>query len=362
MTRETGVDICRPASRWEGHRLLKTAPHHFSTRIEEILNPLLIRKSEHICIIDPPAHSNVGDSAILLGELDFIARNFPASRISYYDVDNYSPGADRYIEEATILLIHGGGNFGDIWPHHHELRIRILEKFSHKSIIQLPQSIYFSDSGKSKSTADVIGKQQDFTLLVRDQGSFEYANTHFDCNVLLSPDMAFAMNPITRKNPTVEYLCLLRTDKEVVANHQLIVDALNGIGTSVDVHDWLDGPRNSITRLDQLLRKLTRKIPRGTAPWRAAMMGVRKQYAKQRLAYGIDLLSKGATVVTDRLHGHILCCLLDIPHFVFDSYGGKISAFHATWTKDNTETQLITSVDELSLRLEQPVFRTKQNS
>jgi Polysaccharide pyruvyl transferase len=52
-------------------------------------------------------------------------------------------------------------------------------------------------------------------------------------------------------------------------------------------------------------------------------MRLRQQYAMQRLVYGIDLLSKGAIVVTDRLHAHILCCLLNIPHFVFDSLGGK---------------------------------------
>jgi exopolysaccharide biosynthesis predicted pyruvyltransferase EpsI len=333
--------------------LLKTLPHHLNNRIEEILKPLLHQKGEHICIIDPPGHPNVGDSAILLGELDFIARNFPSSRVSYYDVNNYSPNADRYIEEATILLIHGGGNFGDIWPHHHELRMRVLKQFSHKSIIQLPQSIHFSDKITSRSTADIIRQQRDFTLLVRDQESYEYVNTNFDCKVLLSPDMAFAMKPIARKSPTVGYLCLLRTDKEVVANHRSIFEALRGTSKTVEVRDWLDGPRNSSTRLDHMLRRLTRKLPAVTAPLRSAMMSVRQQYAKQRLAYGIELLSKGATVVTDRLHGHILCCLMDIPHFVFDSYGGKISAFHATWTQDNTATQLITSPAELSSRLNQ---------
>jgi exopolysaccharide biosynthesis protein PssK len=333
--------------------LLKTLPHHLNSRIEDILKPLLHQKGEHICIIDPPGHPNVGDSAILLGELDFIARNFPSSRVSYYDVDNYSPNADRYIEEATILLIHGGGNFGDIWPHHHELRMRVLQRFSHKSIVQLPQSIHFSDKIASRSTADIIRQQRDFTLLLRDQESFEYANTNFDCKVLLSPDMAFAMKPIVRKSPTVGYLCLLRTDKEVMANHRAIFEALHATSKTVEVCDWLGGPRKSSTRLDHILRKLTRKLPTVTAPLRSAMMSVRQQFAVQRLAYGIELLSKGATVVTDRLHGHILCCLLDIPHFVFDSYGGKISAFHATWTRDNTAAQLITSPPELSIRLNQ---------
>jgi exopolysaccharide biosynthesis predicted pyruvyltransferase EpsI len=331
--------------------LLKTWSHHLNTQIEAILKPLLHRNEEHICIIDPPGHPNVGDSAIFLGELDFIAKHFSSSRVSCYDVDGYSSSADRYIEEATILLIHGGGNFGDIWPHHHKLRMRILERFPHKTIVQLPQTIHFSDQVESDETAALIRRQRDFTLLVRDQKSFAYAKTNFDCNVLLSPDMAFAMKPIVRETPTLEYLCLLRTDKEMLANHQLILEVLQRTDKSVEVRDWLDRPLKSIAGLDRLLKKLTRKHPMVTAPIRTAMMNLRRQYAKQRLEYGIRLLSKGTTVVTDRLHAHILCCLLDIPHFIFDSYGGKISAFHATWTSDNADSHLIRSPDELSNQL-----------
>jgi exopolysaccharide biosynthesis predicted pyruvyltransferase EpsI len=94
-------------------------------KIKELLVPLIVNKSEHICIIDPPGHPNVGDSSILLGELSFLKRKFPSAKLSFYDVQSYSASADVFIEEATILLIHGGGNFGDIWPHHHALRMRI---------------------------------------------------------------------------------------------------------------------------------------------------------------------------------------------------------------------------------------------
>jgi hypothetical protein len=37
------------------------------------------------------------------------------------------------------------------------------------------------------------------------------------------------------------------------------------------------------------------------------------------------------------------CVARCIPHFVFDSLGGKISAFHATWTPGNANTRRITS-------------------
>jgi exopolysaccharide biosynthesis predicted pyruvyltransferase EpsI len=44
------------------------------------------------------------------------------------------------------------------------------------------------------------------------------------------------------------------------------------------------------------------------------------------------LISAGRVVVTDRLHGHILCLLLGLPHVLLDNAYGKISNFHRMWT------------------------------
>jgi exopolysaccharide biosynthesis predicted pyruvyltransferase EpsI len=315
--------------------------------IDSIIVPLVNGKSEHICIIDPPGHPNVGDNAILLGELDFIAKNFPNARLSYYDVASHSSAADRFIDEATIIMFHGGGNFGDIWPHHHALRLKIFERFAHKTIVQLPQSIHFDDEAGLRATAAAIKKQQDFTLLVRDLASLEIATNNFACKVLLSPDMAFAMKPMRRSPATVDYLCLFRTDKEAVIDQKLVCAALQRGDVSVEVCDWLGQSRNLSIRFEERLKRLTQARPAVTAPLRSMMMRLRQHYARQRLTYGVSLLSKGSTVVTDRLHAHILCCLLDIPHFVFDSYDGKISAFHATWTKEYSDGRLVSSLKEL---------------
>jgi exopolysaccharide biosynthesis predicted pyruvyltransferase EpsI len=171
--------------------------------IDSIVVPLVNGKSEHICIIDAPGHPNVGDSAIFIGEFNFIAKNFPNARLSYYDFATHSSGADRFIEEATIIMMHGGGNFGDIWPDHHALRMKIFERFAHKTIVQFPQSIHFDNAAGLRATAAVIKKQRDFTLLVRDLISFEIAKNELECKVLLSPDMAFAMEPLRRKPATV---------------------------------------------------------------------------------------------------------------------------------------------------------------
>jgi pyruvyl transferase EpsO len=39
-------------------------------------------------------------------------------------------------------------------------------------------------------------------------------------------------------------------------------------------------------------------------------------------------------VVTDRLHAHILCLLLGIPHAVLDNSYGKLTRFLDAWTGD----------------------------
>jgi len=314
-------------------------------RIKNILNPLLKDKTGNICIIDPPGHPNVGDSAILLGELDFIRENFPKASIFFFDVDNYSERSDRFIDDASVLLIHGGGNFGDIWPHHHKVRSRILDRFPGKPIIQLPQSIHFSSDEECRRTAALIDKQSNFTLMVRDRRSQAYAEKHFGCPVVLSPDMAFAMRPMKRKPSSVDYFALLRTDKEGVIDQHGVLEALRGTGRSVEVADWLDDPETLTMTIDRALTRVTRRAPAVAALKGGLVMRQRERYARQRLAHGIDLLSRGATVVADRLHAHILCALLGVPHYVFDSFDGKISAFNSTWEGDAARSPVVTSAD-----------------
>jgi pyruvyl transferase EpsO len=47
---------------------------------------------------------------------------------------------------------------------------------------------------------------------------------------------------------------------------------------------------------------------------------------------GLRLLSAGHVVVTERLHGHVLCLLAGIPHVVLDNSYGKVRAFVEAWT------------------------------
>ncbi len=327
--------------------------HELNATIEETLNPLIGTGVANICIIDPPSHFNVGDSAILLGELDYLARNFPRARLSFYDVDSYSSGADRYIAEADVLLLHGGGNFGDLWPHHHAIRAAIVKKFPDKAIVQFPQSIFFQNHDNVADTAAWIEEHGNLTLCVRDAKSYTFAQQHFQCRVLLTPDMAFAMKPIQRTAfPSADFFCLLRADKEAVADHEAILQILADGGYAFESRDWLDGDTHDlVTRLDRRLRAAVAKRPRMMSPFRSQLMSLRRKNAELRVASGIALLSRGTFVVTDRLHAHILASLLGIRNVAFDSLDGKISALVSTWASPSAAVTTCASTDELARRI-----------
>lgn len=321
------------------------------SKISEELAPLLRGYDTHVCLIDPPGYPNVGDSAIFMGELDYLEAHHPRAKLSFFDTDSYTPKAHRHIEDASVILLNGGGNFGDLWMHHQELRKAILRNFPHKRVVQLPQSITFAGEAELNETKALIARHSDFHLMVRDTRSQAFALKHFDCPVILCPDMAFAMRPIQRKAPSVDVHCLLRQDKEAASDHAAILAALTELKVTFGTEDWLDDPATFARRLDRKLNLLTRDNPGLTASFRPQLLWARRFYARERMDYGVSLLSRGRYVVTDRLHAHILSTLMGVPNFVFDSFDGKVSAFHETWVKGRADAWMVGSPAELKQRI-----------
>lgn len=60
------------------------------------------------------------------------------------------------------------------------------------------------------------------------------------------------------------------------------------------------------------------------------------------LSRAVTLLSLGRLVITDRLHAHILCLLLGIPHILLNSVMGKNWSFYETWTRGSPLCRLET--------------------
>lgn len=280
---------------------------------------------EPIALVDFPNIRNVGDSAIWLGELAYLARR-NVRQLAYASTMHDFSAEDLDARMSTgPIFIHGGGNFGDVWIAHHTFREQILRRWRGRPVIQFPQSIHFSSQARVDETARIIATHGNFTLLVRDLESQEFAQRHFDCRVILCPDMALCIGALQGVvQPDIPVLAMLREDREQVGAHDLA--AVRGL----PVEDWIHEPWLPI----RVAKTLGAASKLGTLDSIRMRSGWFNAAARQRFNRGIRQISRARILITDRLHVHILSLLLGRPHAVLDNSYGKIARFMAAFTAD----------------------------
>ncbi|SFR19215.1 polysaccharide pyruvyl transferase family protein [Poseidonocella sedimentorum] len=287
-------------------------------------------------LLDFPDHPNVGDSAIYTGELEFFDAH--AGRPADYvcSLTSYREDVDDFCPEGP-LFIHGGGNFGSVWRKHQMFRHAIIDRYRHRQVIQMAQSVHYAahDGETLEETKRLIGQHPDFTMLVRDTPSFEFVEREFDCPVVMCPDAAHNMWHLKAPAaPEARILSLLRLDKEKVND-----DILPYLETRGPVDDWRPQFR-ARSPLDRVVEKvLAPALPRSTALMRRREAMYRRQ-AWYRVNYGVRLLARGELVVSDRLHAHLLCGLMRKPHISLDNMYGKIQRYIEAWGSDGLVTQV----------------------
>ncbi|MEM1169276.1 MAG: polysaccharide pyruvyl transferase family protein [Cyanobacteria bacterium P01_H01_bin.35] len=72
---------------------------------------------------------------------------------------------------------------------------------------------------------------------------------------------------------------------------------------------------------------------------------------------GIYQLQKYRLIITNRLHGHILCVLLNIPHIFLPNSYHKNQGFYETWSYDIPFCRFVSDITQ---DLSQILLRLKQ--
>lgn len=274
--------------------------------------------------VDIPTHGNIGDLLIMHGTLAFFRKHrlVPKLIAPYFAYD------PRWIAPEDVIVFHGGGNFGDLYPYFQELRESIVKNHRDNRIIVLPQSLHFSSPEKMQESARLFRMHADVHLCVRDQVSYQMAQQFTD-NVYLLPDMAHQLFPMLAdtSSPSAGSLHISRVDDESSPQ----AGVRNMVSTTVT--DWPEFVGQREVRINLFRRAIGAFFRRGLG-WSANSILVRLwiAYSGRLIADAAQLFARHELIVTDRLHGHILACLLRKKNIVLDNSYGKNSRYVEAWT------------------------------
>lgn len=314
-----------------------------------------------IAVVDAPNQRNVGDSLIWLGEREYIRKLGLRLR---YVADLWSYDARdlrRALPRGGAVLLHGGGNFGDLWLGHQVLREKVATELADYKLIQLPQSVYFNDEARASEANQILGAHPDLHVLLRDSLSMERAALQLpSVSVAYCPDMALGWSPPAsaklaasdRQRPRV--LVIARKDMEA-ASTLADVDSEWISGAQTTVTDWWPRGRTAaawwvarIASRSYLLyvkvRRRMRFLPGPTADKLGAM--AIDAISDANIAGALHLYSSADVIVVDRLHAHILAGLCGRPHVALDNSYKKVSAIFHDYSGGLSTATYASDIDE----------------
>ena len=297
-----------------------------------------IEDKNDVVYLDYPLYYNIGDILIFEGSISFFEKNGVTIKkyLNVLNLDIYR--LKKHITDRTTIVCQGGGNFGDLYNIHQDMREDIVKAFPNNRIIILPQTAFFSDIKQQERSKKIFLTHTNIVMFARDLPTYELFKTFSDKTYLM-PDMAHQLYQELSISNFVENktLFFLRKDKEANISQKEINIIDDG-----DVYDWED----LITRQDEKLYKRIKKIIK----WNKFLgIGVLDDFVfrvwhKHSLMLVNNFASKFSSyekIVTSRLHGHILSCLIDKNSNIIDNSYGKNKAYYQLWTKDTGMASLL---------------------
>lgn len=294
-------------------------------RLHETLRAALreaVPDGSTIVLVDYPVTPNVGDLIMWLGTEEWIrqARLRVLGRWNIWNVE-----VTRLPADATIVLT-GGGNFGDLYPHHQWMRERLARSMPDARIVQLPQTIHFRHRRTLDRSRRALSRHRQLWMFARCHRSAAIARGSLGLErVVVAPDMAMflkgaTMWPAVRRGHRV--MALMRRDKERAESE------LEGVRPDWQ-GDWTDliGIRRTAWLHAMRVRAVLDRAPRHERQIASTCL----EMAEAVVTHAAQRMSTADRVITSRLHGHLLACLLDIPSTLLDNSYGKNASYYDAW-------------------------------
>ena len=280
---------------------------HKNNKIMKIVTSIILYKDKaKIFYLDTPEHGNIGDQAIAYSSICLLQDLYPEHKIIEFTYDDWlsaKPYIIEYISDNDVIFLVGGGNMGDLWINEEEVRRSIIKSFPNNKIVSMAQSITFNNKQETEISTDIYAGHSNFSIVARDQKSFETIKTIFPSNKLgISPDSALYLEEyyteFYKDSQKDGVLFILRSDKEKARSDKKITEIQKSL------------KENSISykTTDTVIPKMVEIIER-----------------KEELENILSLIATSKLVITDRYHGLIFSVITGTPCLVFKSLDHKIS-------------------------------------
>lgn len=272
-----------------------------------------------------PTHSNIGDSAIVLAETEFL-KTCGYKRIveiTSQEYVSYRKCIKRLLPKKATIFLPGGGNMGSLWPVEEERRCQIIEDFKKHSIFVFPQTVYYGNSQKDielkNRTMQIYNSAHDMTIVAREEVSYHIMKELYpNCKIFFTPDIVLSMGRQKFNQNRQGILLCFRDDKErklSSAQKENFILALKQDGWIISLTDTLsDGEIQKVNRKKIVEEKM-------------------KQIASSRI------------FITDRLHGMIFAAITETPCIVLANNHYKVSGTYK-WLNNLNYIRFASDLDE----------------
>lgn len=299
--------------------------------IFKFILPLRLHVKKNLFLIGTPDHSNIGDSAIAMAEIDFLKKSGVKEKfIKEITVDEYKKYGS-YVAElinrfSRPVFLHGGGNMGNQWLIEELFRRKIIAELKGRTILVFPQTFWYSSDqegvvelAKSKEYYN----SNNMTIFAREQKSYDLILAAYpDANVCLCPDIVLSENAEDLPCPSDDrsgILFVMRNDGEKVLKDSEIAALVQHVSSKqlkfkkTDMHS------------DAAIAKSERK---------KTVFNKMREFASSEV------------VITDRLHAMIFCALTATPCIVLPNNNHKIIGTYQ-WIKEKNYIRFVNTANEV---------------
>lgn len=259
---------------------------------------------------------NLGDQAQAAAIPLWFQTHFawPVIQIKNDEVHQCLPLLIRHIQPNDLVFLHSGGNFGDDWYQTQLDREKIIASLPNNKIIQLPQTVFYSDTESGKKAVaisqQIITSHPQVLIFGRDVQSATLAHKLFPQAIVHArPDMVLSLDKYLLQHhadtftsvvkPIKKVLLILRNDKEGIyqaAEKQGMLGYLASIGYEVALWDTdVNDVFTETGRLNTLVKHLS-------------------------------YIASFDAVITDRYHGLIFSVLIKRPCVVMKTHNHKLTS------------------------------------